>query len=114
MASIRIFSWLAIGAVVLGGAVAPAHALTTMQAPVNSDGSHFADPDGQAQNNFSGGQDSQSQKGFHFQVGPEAGSGSGTYVPSARYGAPNALTDPSSPYAQPMAPPMFWGPGSRR
>lgn len=113
MMSMRVLGLLATGVILAGVAVAPAYALTTMQAPVNSDGSNFVDPDQQSHRNFTGSsQNSQSQSGLHFEVRPGSSNG-GAYGSSGGPTGPNALTDPSSPYAAPMG--TFWGPpGMRR
>jgi hypothetical protein len=93
----RVSLWF--GALVLLATVAsaPARALTTMEAPVNTDGSQrFADPDERIQNNFSGEQNGQTPRGFSIQIRPSDRSSS----------------DPSSPYYRPISPPgMFWAPG---
>lgn len=93
----RFSIWLGTAAVAAALAVGSAHALTTMEAPVNMDGSQrFADPDERIQNNFSGGQGDQSPRGFSVQVRP----------------ADQTSTDPRSPNYRPLSPPgMFWAPG---
>ena len=97
MASTRFSIWLSALALVASVAIAPAYALTTMDAPVNSDGSQrFADPDDRVQNNFTGGQGDQARRGFSVQIRPEG----------------RTSSDPNSPYYRPVSPPgMFWAPG---
>lgn len=71
-----------------------AHALTTMDAPVTSNGARYAapDPDQRLEQGLTG-QDRDSERGFSIQVGPQPRD-----------------TDPSPPYSrrQPMLP---WFPG---
>jgi hypothetical protein len=97
MSMSRVSLWFGAFALLAAVASVPARALTTMEAPVNTDGSQrFADPDDRIQNNFSGGQNGQTPRGFSVQIRPSDRSSS----------------DPSSPYYRPISPPgMFWAPG---
>jgi hypothetical protein len=107
---IKLSALLAGAALVSVLAIGSAHALTVTQAPVDSNGQNFADPDDRVQNNFSGGQDSQdSSRGIHFSVRP----GGSSMGPSNQPGidGPARLTDPSSPYYNP---PRYFGPGMPR
>jgi hypothetical protein len=90
----KLFGAIAVLATVASG---PARALTTMEAPLNADGSQrFADPDERTQNNFSGGQNGPAPRGFSVQIRPSDRSSS----------------DPTSPNYRPVSPPgMFWAPG---
>ena len=96
MISPRFSIWLGTVAFLAAMAVVPAYALTTMEAPVNTDVSQrFADPDGR-RSNFSGDQGDQTPRGFSVQVRP----------------ADRPSNDPNSPNYRPLAPPgMFWAPG---
>ena len=85
-----------------------ARALTTVEAPTNSDGTQrFTDPDDRVQNNL-GGASGQSPRGWSFQVGPAPGT---SPAPALQGGA---VSDPNSPYYRPASPGMFRGPGMPR
>jgi hypothetical protein len=111
MTSLKISALLAGAALLSVLTFGPAHALTMMQAPVDSNGQNFADPDSKTQNNFSSGQggSQDTSRGLHFSVGP----GTSTIGPNNQPGVdgPARLTDPSSPYYNP---PRYFGPGMPR
>lgn len=111
MTSIKFSGWLAGAVFACAIAATPAHALTMMQAPVDSNGQSFADPDDKVQNNFSGDSSNQNSPGIHFSVRPSGGSAGPGNQPAF---GPSRLTDPSSPYYNPPGPSRYWGPGMQR
>jgi hypothetical protein len=68
----RILGWIGAVFVIAAAGALPANALTTMEAPVNSNGARFAapDPDQQLEQRLNG-QDGDSQRGFSIQVRPQ-------------------------------------------
>lgn len=68
----RIFGWIGAVAVTVATGAVPAMALTTMEAPVNSNGARYAapDPDQQLEQRMNG-QDGDSHRGFNIQVRPQ-------------------------------------------
>jgi hypothetical protein len=68
----RIFGWIGAAAVLAVAGASSAYALTTVEAPVTSNGARFAspDPDQQLEQRLDG-QSGDSQRGFSIQVRPQ-------------------------------------------